>query len=289
MNGKKNYVGIDVSAAGVRAVMLNEEFEVASESHMKLPAASGKESLASRIQKVFLDIPQGAHIKAVGISLPAIFEVGNKEIVSSQLSNLDGVRIYELISDRIKYPLFFFRRSASALLAEQAFGEAQDVKNAIYLEVGRNTSAGFLINGKIYKGANDQAGEINHMIIDITKEKRNGLGEYGTLVSGKGIQQLTGKSVYEILKGAKKDDFTTKRIVREITENLLTGMYNLKVLFDPKLFIINGEILENFPLFKNAFLDLGVEVVPAKLGMTAAAIGAGISAYNQLKMHSTKK
>jgi len=25
------------------------------------------------------------------------------------------------------------------------------------------------------------------------------------------------------------------------------------------------------------------------LGMTAAAIGAGISAYNQLKMHSTKK
>lgn len=281
---KKNFVGIDVSLSGIRVVMLNESFDVSSEEFEKLPQASGKESLAARIQKAFLAIPQGDHIKAVGISLPAIYEKGNKKIISSEFPNLNGVRIYELLSDKIKYPLFFFRRNNTALLAEQALGEAVDEKNVVYLEVGKNITASFLINGKIVKGIDDKAGEISKMIIDISKEKNNGLGEFGPLISGKGIQDLTGKSVYEYLKGADKTDLTAKQVVRDLTESLLTGMYNLKIILNPELFILNGEILESYNLFTGAFLDLGVKVKKAKFNASASAIGAGISAYNQLKL-----
>lgn len=281
---KNNYVGIDVSLAGIRVVMLNESFEVTSEEFQKLPAATGKESLAARVQKTFLEIPQGNHIKAVGVSLPAIYEPGNKKIVSSDLPNLNNVKIYELFADKIRYPLFFFRRNNTALLAEQALGEALGKKNVVYLEVGNNICASFLINGKIIRGVNDKAGEISKMIIDISKEKNNGLGEFGSLISGKGIQDLTGKSVYEYLKGAQKNDITVKQIVRDITESLLTGMYNIKIILNPELFILNGEILESFGLFTGAFLDLGVTVKESKFRLSASAVGAGISAYNQLKL-----
>lgn len=281
---KKNYIGIDVSFSGIRVAMLNEAFELTCEEHQKLPAATGKESLAARIQKTFLEIPQGEHISAVGVSLPATYEAGNKKIVSSPLPNLNNVKIYELLADKIKYPLFFFRRNNTALLAEQALGEAVNKKNVVYLEVGKDISASFLINGRVIKGASDRAGEISKLIIDVSKEKNNGLGEFGSLVSGKGIQDLTGKSVYEYLKGAQKNDLTVKQIVRDITEGLLTGMYNLKTILDPELFILNGDILDSYGLFTGAFLDLGVAVRQAKFKQSASAVGAGISAYNQLKL-----
>jgi hypothetical protein len=64
---------------------------------------------------------------------------------------------------------------------------------------------------------------------------------------------------------------------------LLTGLYNVKLLFDPELFVISGDIVENFALFKTAFADLGVKVVKSSLGKDGPAQGGAIAAYNQAR------
>jgi predicted NBD/HSP70 family sugar kinase len=217
---------------------------------------------------------------AVGICLPAIFDTSGKKIISSSIDELVGADIYQLLAKKINLPIFVQRRNFCFLLAEQAFGSAKDFKNAILVEIGRDVSSAILLDGKIYRGTNNGAGEIGKVIVDITREKRNSSGEFGALVTGEGLQALTGKSVYQILKENPHSELVSKQIIRDLKESLLTELYNIKLLLDPEAFVIAGDILENFALFKSSFANLGVKVKKSELGFWGPALGAAIVAYN---------
>lgn len=278
---KSLIVGASLGLGGIETVLTDEEFGILESQERPFPEKLGKESLAVKVEKAITALPGYHNARAVGIAIPGTFEENGKKITSSTIEALKGANFYQLMSKRITLPIFIFRRNFCSLLAEQAFGSAKSAKNAVLVEIGRDIAASILVGGKIYRGSNGAAGEIAGTIVDITREKRNETGGFGSLVSGEGISALTGKSVYEILKENPNSKLLNQQIVRDLKESLLTGLYNVKLIFDPELFIISGDILENYNLFKTAFADLGVKIERSNLGKTATALGAAIAAYNQ--------
>ena len=274
-------VGASLGLGGIEAVLADDQFNILERQERPFPGKMGKESYAVKIEKAITSLPGYHKAYAVGFSIPATFEGNGKRIIESSIKELKDANLYQLLSKRITLPIFIFKRNFCALLAEQAFGAAKEAKNAVLVEIGRDIGASILINGKIYRGSHNEAGDIAHLIVDITREKRNSIGEFGGLVQGEGIEALTGKSVYQILKENPNSKLLNQQIVRDLKESLLTGLYNVKLLLDPDLFIISGDILENYSLFKTAFADLGVRTEKSNLGKTAAALGAAIAAYNQ--------
>jgi glucokinase len=274
-------VGASLGLGGIEAVLTDEEFNILESQERPFPGQLGKESIAVKVEKAITSLPAYHNASAVGIAIPAIFEDNGKKISRSTIEQLKDANFYQLMSKRISLPIFIFRRNFCSLLAEQAFGAAKSAKNAVLVEIGRDIAASFSVNGKIYRGANGEAGEIADVIVDITREKRNQTGGFGSLVSGEGIAALTGKSVYQILKENPDSKLLNQQIVRDLKESLLTGLYNVKLILDPELFIISGDILENYALFKTAFADLGVKIERSNLGKTSTALGAAIAAYNQ--------
>ena len=267
----------------ISTLLCDQKFSAVEKKSTPYQSNLGRDSIIARIAKALTSLGEFHRAWAVGISLPATFDPTGKKIVRSQIKSLEGANIFQLLSKKINLPIFVFRRSFCSLLAEQAFGEARQAKNAVFVEIGRDTCAAFLIGGKIYRGATGGAGEIGKIIVDITREKRSGVGEFGALIAGEGLEALTGKSVYQILKENPRSELVTKQILRDLQESMLTGLYNVKLLLDPELFIIGGDIVENFPLFKTAFADLGVKVVKSSLGKDAPALGAAVAAYNQAR------
>ncbi|OQA52555.1 MAG: Beta-glucoside kinase [candidate division WS2 bacterium ADurb.Bin280] len=276
-------VGVSLGVGQVNAILCDGDFNILERESRPFAPKMGKESIATKIEKTITSLPSFHKAAAVAVAAPAIFDQTNKLIKSSSIDELLGANLYQLLSKKIDLPLFITRRSFCLMLAEQAFGQAKGRKNAVVVEIGKDIDCAFEINGKIFRGATGSSGQISSTIVDITREKRSSVGSFGSLVSGEGISALTGKSVYQILKENPKSDLVSKQIIRDLKDSLLTGLLNIKLMLDPEIFIITGDILENFNLFKGAFYDLGVEVFPSELGRDGAALGAAITAYNGIE------
>lgn len=278
---KNLIVGASLGLDSIEVVLCDEDFKVIKNETRPAPIKLGKESVATKIEKAITSLPDLRCVAAIGLSVPGTLSSGGKIIEKSPFPELEGANLYQLLAKRLDFPIFIYRRNTCGILAEQAFGELKSAKNAVWAEIGRDSSAAFLFNGKIYRGAKGGAGEISEMIVDITREKRNATGGFGALISGEGIEALTGKSVYQILKENPQSTLVTKQILRDLKESLLTGLLNIKLLLDPEIFVISGDIVENFNLFQSSFADLGVKVAKSELGKTGPALGAAIAAYNQ--------
>ena len=280
-------IGVSVGVGEINAVLCDKDFEILERKSNPLPPKLGKESIVARIQKTATSLPSFHKAWAIGVSFPATLDKEGKKIIKSTIPELDGTNIYQLLTRKINLPVFLTSRNFCSLLSEQAFGAAKDLKNVCLVEIGRDINCAFLIGGKIYRGATNSSGQISNIIVDITREKRQGVGDFGALVSGEGIEALTGKSVYQILKENTKTELVTKQILRDLQENLVTWLYNVKLLFDPELIIINGDLIESYALFKNAFSGLGVKVAKSPLGKDGPLLGAAIAAFNQARKQTS--
>jgi predicted NBD/HSP70 family sugar kinase len=279
---RKYLIGASLGLSGLEAILSDDNFNILEKKTSAFPANLGKDSIVSRLAKTITSLSEYHNAFAVGISVPATFDQENKKVIDSSIKEIEDINLFTLLAKKIDKPIFFFRRNLSIILSEQAFGAAKNLKEAVLVEIGRDISCALLINGKIYKGANNQAGLIGETIVDITREKRNEDGTFASLISQKGIENLTGKSVYELLKDSKNTNLVSKQIIRDLKESLLTGLVNIKLLLDPQAFIICGDILENFSLFEPAFNDLQVEVKKGEIGPSGASLGAAIALYNKV-------
>lgn len=276
-------VGASFGFGGIEAVLLDENFVAVEKVARPFIPKLGRESIIAKIEKAVTSLPSFHLSSALGVCFPATFDKSGKKIIDSPIEGLQGADVYQMLSKKLNMPIYTHRREFCSILAEQAFGVAKQYQNVVLVEIGRDVGAALLISGKIYRGSNNAAGNIADMVVDITREKRHAAGTFGDLVSGHGVEALTGKSIYEMLGKSLQNENVSKQILRDLKESLLTGLTNMKFLFDPEIFILSGDIIDNFSAFKPALVELGVKVEKSKIGRTAPAIGAAIAAYNASK------
>ena len=71
----------------------------------------------------------------------------------------------------------------------------------ILLSFDKGLGAGLILNGKLYTGANDMAGEVGH--IRLKRESSLGYGKFGSFegyCSGEGIAKLAYKEIVRRIK-----------------------------------------------------------------------------------------
>ena len=63
-------------------------------------------------------------------------------------------------------PCYIENDVKAAALGENRYGAGKEARNLVFLSVGTGIAAGIIIEGKIYRGSNFNAGEIGHAIIE---------------------------------------------------------------------------------------------------------------------------
>jgi CheY-like chemotaxis protein len=102
--------------------------------------------------------------EAVGISCGGPLDANRGLILSPpNLPGWDEVPICEVISDRFGVPSFLQNDANACALAEWKFGAGRGSKNMVFLTFGTGFGAGLILDGRLYSGTNDMAGEIGHV------------------------------------------------------------------------------------------------------------------------------
>ena len=144
----------------------------------------------------------GAQIVSCGISCGGPLDSRAGVILSPpNLPDWDRVPLVRLTQERLGVPTHLQNDANACALAEWRFGAGQGSENMVFLTFGTGMGAGLILNGRLYTGANDCAGEVGH--IRLREDGPVGYGKAGSFegfCSGGGIARAAKQIVLSQLQ-----------------------------------------------------------------------------------------
>ncbi len=107
------------------------------------------------------------------------------------LPDWDNVPLVEITEKRLGIKTKLQNDANACALAEWRFGAGKGTNNMIFLTFGTGMGAGLILDGRLYSGTNDMAGEVGHM--RLAEDGPVGYGKKGSFegfCSGGGIANL---------------------------------------------------------------------------------------------------
>lgn len=131
-------------------------------------------------------------VASIGISCGGPLDSVRGIILSPpNLTGWDEIPIVKLFDEKYGIPVAIQNDANACALAEWKFGAGRGTKNMVFLTFGTGLGAGLILDGKLYAGTNDNAGEVGHIRLDNFGPVGYGkAGSFEGFCSGSGIAQL---------------------------------------------------------------------------------------------------
>ena len=158
-------------------------------------------------------------IANIGISCGGPLDSARGVVMSPpNLPGWDDVPVVKFFADRFGVPVHLQNDANACAYAEWKFGAGRGTRNMVFMTFGTGLGAGIVIDGKLYSGANDNAGEIGHIRLAPTGPVGyNKEGSAEGFCSGAGMAKLAFIRAKE--RGVELPrDFSAKELFRRIDE-----------------------------------------------------------------------
>jgi len=188
----KYYLGIDVGGTKCAVTAAREDMEFLDKIVFPTETHKGSGHAIGLLLKNASLITDkfGLHgLQSIGISCGGPLD-SKKGLVQSppNLPGWDNIPIVQLFNDSFHVPAFLQNDANACALAEWKFGAGKGVDNMIFLTFGTGMGAGIIIDGRLYSGTNDLAGEVGHIrLADEGPEAYGKKGSFEGFCSGTGI------------------------------------------------------------------------------------------------------
>jgi glucokinase len=250
----------------------------------------------------------GAEILGVGVGAPGPLDTKRGIVLLTPNLGWVNMPLRQLIHDRLGLPAALDNDANCAVLGEWWVGAARGARHAIGITIGTGIGGGLIVDGRLYHGASDVAGEIGHTTID-TEGRRCKCGNYGCLEAyasgpnialraveemeagaesrlralvGGDLRKITAQTVYQ---AAADGDELALEVVNDTAKFLGVGIGNLLNVFNPEVVVVCGGVtLAGDHLFeplrrevaRRAFKPAvnACRIVPGELAGTAGVYGA---------------
>ncbi|MFN8439832.1 MAG: ROK family protein [Caldilineaceae bacterium] len=208
----------------------------------------------------------------------------------------------DALENHCHLPVYVEHDGNAGALAEYYFGAGRGTRNLVFLTMGTGLGAGLILNGAIYHGATDSAGEVGHIRLSESGPTEYGkVGSWEAFACGAGIVKLgylrnpqafpTGTTTANIVGRALAGETAALELIYEVGTWLGKGLAILVDLLNPEVIVIGtlgvvlGDLVlaparevlaqEALPISSRA-----CNVVPAKLGHAVMDIGCLMAAYD---------
>lgn len=208
----KRFIGIDIGGTKCAATLGESEAEnikIAAKERFETPARNPQETIKKLFEATDAILKEKnlstADIAAFGISCGGPLDSKNGIIQNPpNLPAWDNIKICDAFSERYGVPCGLQNDANACALAEWKFGAGRGFDNIAFLTFGTGLGAGLILDGRLYCGANDNAGEVGH--IRLGRFGPVGYGKRGSFegfCSGAGIAKIAKDKVLEQLQMGK--------------------------------------------------------------------------------------
>jgi glucokinase len=316
---RRYIIGVDLGGTNIVAGAMSEDgsehYEVRS-----IPTSPelGAEAVADRIvgvvEGVILDTMAAtdAHRRdfiGIGVGAPGPLDRERGVVIIAPNLGWRDFPLLDRITERLGMPATLDNDANCATVGEWWQGAAKGGRNVVGMTIGTGIGGGLIIDGQLFHGSSDVAGEIGHTTIDLNGRHCK-CGNYGcleayasgpaiatrarevlvreesasllpSLVGGQ-LENITAQTVYD---AAKRGDAVANEIVRDTARYLGAGVANLLNTFNADVVVIAGGVTQaGDALFvplqaevrRRAFRPAveAARIVPGALPGTAGVVGA---------------
>lgn len=247
---------------------------------------------------------------AVSVSVGGPLDVLKGIVLSPP--NLPGwtrVPIKELLAGRFHVPVYVEHDGNAGALAEWYFGAGKGCRSIVFMTMGTGVGAGFILDGRLYRGASDTAGEIGH--VRVAEEGPDCYGKSGSLEgygSGTGIARMA-RAMFPSLtpeeaspvalhEAWKKGSPQARDVFAAAARGLGRGLAIIADTLNPERIILGGLGMRLWEALVAPALRVyeaeaipearaACRIVPAQLGERIGDLASLCAAYDQGKMLET--
>jgi glucokinase len=304
-------VGVDVGGTNLVAGVLAEDgSEIHSVVSEPTLATQGADAVIGRIVKLAKAsiAESGKKVEGVGIGSPGPLNTKTGVVLLTPNLGWTNMPLRDRVSEGLGLPATLDNDANCAIYGEWWRGAARGANYVIGLTLGTGIGGGIVIDGKIYHGASDVAGEFGHVTID-ANGRHCKCGNYGCIeayASGpaiaeravEGIRSGTDTSLTQYVDGdvskitaqivyeaANDGDEWALEIVRETASLLGAAVASFLNIFNPEVVVICGGVTQagdrlfnplRWEVKRRAFKPAWevCRIVPGTLPGTAGVYGA---------------
>jgi len=314
-------LGIDIGGTKIMAALVDAQNKVLGRGKRATPFQGGHAPLTEEIHEAIKEALADAQVaasavKAIGVGAPGPLDPPAGMLLRTANLAVKNYPLGPVLKESYSVPVLVDNDVNMACFGEFKAGVARGTQNVIGLWIGTGIGGCVILNGQVVMGANRNAGEIGHIIVDATLRKKNPhRGELEFEASKTAIQNLleqwikegkktslrksAGGNIHRLNSGdlaaafANGDTLVVKA-VEHSAWHLGIAVANLFDILSPELFVLGGGVAESLgaPYLElveqaaNEFVyttELAqIRLALAELGGDAGVIGAAIAAREAL-------
>ncbi len=290
-------IGVDFGGTKILAGGMTEKGEIVCEP-VKMPT-NGQESGEKIIARLTNSIDEVIRrsevridqVKGIGLGVTGPLDIKNGTILECpQLPTLRFFPLKKAVENYFHRPVYMDNDANCLIYGETLFGSGVGKMNVVGFTLGTGLGCAIILDGKIFVGSTESAGEI--------WPSPYGDGTIEDLVCGAGVskiyRRISGKerSAVDIASLAEKGEENALATWSEFGKHLSVAMAWTINVIDPDIVILGGSISNAYPYFSSSMEENlrkyicpvpseRTRVVCSKLGANAGFIGAAALAMRQ--------
>jgi glucokinase len=303
-------IGIDLGGTKLYGALANIGGEILQEVRLDQHNSSGEESFerVCNLIETLISSPgnHGQKILGIAVGAPGVthFRPGIVEWAPSL--NWRNFPLKTRLEERFDLPTVIENDVNLAVLGEQWFGAGKGVQNMVLLSIGTGLGAGIIIDGTIYRGHDEAAGEAGYLLPGILSlgKSYDQFGAMESIVSGTGIADRAKARIHTNIPGENHRNLTSTdvfdaarnkeewalEIIGETVDYLSLVIANTATLINPELIVLGGGVSNSADLLLEPIqkrIEGVIQHIPrieiSTLGARATVMGA-----ITLTVHTTK-
>lgn len=156
-------MGMVITANHLEMVLVNLGYEVEHVKRVRLKFSSDLsycEAVAEQVKLFQQECLPAEKLLGIGVAIPGIIDQEKGLITKSHALQLENYSLH-FLEQALEMPVYFENDANAAMLAE----DTKKYPNAIYLSLNHTLGGAFCVDGQLFRGQNQKAGEFGHMIL----------------------------------------------------------------------------------------------------------------------------
>lgn len=317
-------VGVDLGGTKILSGVFKHSLECIGTAKLSTKSQRGVSKVIERVARCVQDAVDEAdltmkQVAGVGIGAPGAVDFKNGAVIFAP--NMEGwkdIPLKKELEKLLGVPVFVENDCNIAALGVHVAELKSKPRSMVGIFVGTGIGGGLIINGDLYSGFGDTAGEIGHMVLDINGPKC-GCGNKGcfealasrtaifqqikagvkdgqkTLLTDMLGDDLSDLRSGDLRKAIRRGDKFVDRVVEDAAEYIGIGVANLVNILNPEVVVLGGGVMEALQdEMMSVIIETakdyampgamkGVEIVASKLGDSAGITGAAVLARREAK------